>query len=84
MIPMNTPEELYKWILEEYEKYKANQISKEEYEEKLKEYEAKLKKLEKTKIQEKALDEVEKQKGVVRSTSVAGLRNQILKELRKR
>ena len=78
------PDELYAWILKEYERYKAGQITREDYEAKLKEYNEKITQLQQKQINEDALTAVENEIGVARTTSVAGLREQILRELRRK
>ncbi len=79
---MSSAKELYQWILEEYEKFKQGLITEEEYLRQLRIYEERIKSLEQQTFEEQELDQVEQEKGIARSTSIAGLRNQILKELR--
>lgn len=79
---MDDPAELYRWILGEYEKYKQGIISEQEYLEKLKEYENKISSLQQRHFNNNVLEKIEEEEGVAKTTSVIGLRNLILKELK--
>ncbi len=80
---MEEAEKLYRWILSEYEKYKQGIITEEEYREKLKDYEEKIASMQKEQVDDKLLEKIEEESGVSKTTSVVGLRNLILKELKK-